>query len=67
MSEAATAVGRLAECVRTHSCGHCGQTFEPVRRWQRFCRPSCRFAHRRRAAPLPLLDDLDDIGLYPFE
>ena len=36
---------RTGERVRTRRCAHCGGDFTPVRRHQKFCRPSCRVAH----------------------
>jgi hypothetical protein len=63
---------RPAECVRTHWCPQCGAAFTPARRWQRFCRPSCRFAarHAAEAAQRTLFPE-DDLATrlfrVPFE
>ena len=42
-----------SERVLTSRCGHCGDTFEPTRPHQKFCKPSCRraaFTGRREPA-----------------
>ena len=51
----------------SRACQRCGEPFTPVRRHQRFCRPSCRFAYRwRGTSPASLLpaseDDADRVG-----
>ena len=53
-----------SERVLTSRCGHCGETFEPTRPHQRFCRPSCgkaAFTGRRRSVVIysnrPVVDE----------
>jgi uncharacterized OB-fold protein len=66
------------ERVLTSRCGHCGETFEPTRPHQRFCRPSCRqaaFTGRRRViySNRPVVDeqpattDPHELFHLPFE
>jgi hypothetical protein len=60
---------RPGERVRTLRCAHCGEDYTPLRRHQRFCRPSCRLAAFRAPCGqrrLPL-DDPDDLFRVPFE
>jgi hypothetical protein len=61
-----------SERVRTRACGHCGDVFTPTREHQRFCRPSCRFAHRwhtarREPGLFPDLAREDRLFRTPFE
>jgi hypothetical protein len=43
---------RRSECAHAHPatalCAECGDRFEVRRPWQRFCRPKCKDAFRRR-------------------
>jgi hypothetical protein len=58
-----------SERVLTRRCSHCGDTFEPTRPHQRFCKPSCRraaFTGRREQPRLPV-GDTDDLFCVPFE
>lgn len=44
-SQIAAGVSRGPE---ERECLECGAPFQPTRKWQRFDRPACRFAYRRR-------------------
>jgi hypothetical protein len=46
-------------------CGHCREAFTPVRKHQKFCRPSCRFAARwqRRGTGLAFDDEPSNDGI----
>ena len=60
-SEARSKDAIAPQRVVVSRCEHCGDTFEPVRRHQLFCKPSCRWeafkAKReimpRQADPIP--------------
>mgnify|MGYP005820637653 CR=1 FL=1 len=41
---------------RRRLCAGCGEPFEPVRRGQPYCRPSCRATGRGHGRARPLLD-----------
>ncbi len=57
------------ERVLASRCGHCGETFEPTRPHQRFCRPSCRKAAFTGRTEQPRLPTPDPHELFrtPFE
>ncbi len=38
-------------------CEWCGEAFEPVKPWQRFCSEACRIRAHRAGAKQPLDDD----------
>jgi hypothetical protein len=58
-----------AQRVVTIPCRQCGTAFTPIRPHQRFCRPSCRWAHFKVTQPPRLLpfDADDDLFRVPFE
>ena len=58
-----------SERVLTRACQHCGETFEPTRPHQKFCRPSCRraaFTKRDQQPRLPV-GDPEDLFCVPSE
>lgn len=39
------------ERLKERPCAHCGVTFRPTRRWQKFCQGTCRWAAWDEAHP----------------
>jgi hypothetical protein len=48
-------------------CDGCGHPFEPRRRDQRHCRPTCRGLALQARRRLPLFEDRDALARSPYE